>query len=96
MTPTVHFDVKLSKRSGGGQLLKSVGLPNSGTGPKTTGEVLDSSDLDQLSDCDQYITPLCLRALYGFLYEPLVPEKNSYGIGEYADVIERILFEVSV
>jgi len=26
---------------------------------------------------------LCLRALYDFIYEPVVPEKNSYGIVEY-------------
>ncbi|KAG8220430.1 peptidase S8/S53 domain-containing protein [Butyriboletus roseoflavus] len=80
VTPTVHFDAKLSKRSGG---LKSIGLPSGSNGPKTTGQVLDWIDPDQLSHCDTHITPSCLRALYGFVYDPIVPEKNSYGIVEY-------------
>ena len=92
VTPTVHFDAKLSKRSGSSQSLKSIGQPGFGIGPKTTGEV--SSWTNQLSDCDTYITPSCLRALYGFYYEPVSSEKNSYGIGEYGNVVERTLFEV--
>ena len=92
VTPTVHFDTKLSKRSDSGKPFRSIGLPGSGTGPKTTGVVLD---LDQLEDCDTHITPSCLRALYGLQYEPMVPEKNSYGIGEYGDVVERSLFEAA-
>lgn len=89
VTPTVHFDAKLSKRSGGG-----IGLPT-GNGPKTTGQLLDGIDPTQLSNCDSHITPSCLRALYDFEYYPLVPEKNSYGIGEYGNVIQRTLFEVA-
>ncbi|KAI9568885.1 peptidase S8/S53 domain-containing protein [Boletus coccyginus] len=83
VTPTVHFDAKLSKRSGSTQPLRSVGLPGSGNGPKTSGQVLDWTFLNQLTDCDTHITPLCLRVLYGLFYEPFVPEKNSYGIVEY-------------
>ncbi|KAG9312210.1 peptidase S8/S53 domain-containing protein [Chiua virens] len=84
VTPTVHFDAKLSKRSGGdNQPLKNVGQPSSGNGPKTAGGSL-SEILDQLEDCDKQITPVCLRALYGFEYEPMVPGNNSYGIVEYS------------
>ncbi|KAG9312226.1 peptidase S8/S53 domain-containing protein [Chiua virens] len=81
--PTVQFDAKLSKRSGGdGETLRDVGQPSSGNGPKTAGGSL-SKVLDQLDSCDQQITPACLRALYGFVYQPKVPENNSYGIVEY-------------
>jgi hypothetical protein len=85
VTPTIHFDAKLPKRSGNGQTLKSVGLPISGNGPKTTGIVLDIAQLNvtDLLNCDKRITPSCLRALYGFFYEPRVPWNNSYGIVEY-------------
>ncbi|KIJ66050.1 hypothetical protein HYDPIDRAFT_87640 [Hydnomerulius pinastri MD-312] len=80
VTPTVHFDAKLSKRDGV-RKVQPVGLPGEGTGPKTTGQV--SSWIDQLEDCDNHITPLCLRALYGLIYEPLSADNNSYGIVEY-------------
>ncbi|KAH0829078.1 putative tripeptidyl-peptidase I [Lanmaoa asiatica] len=83
VTPTVHFDAKLSKRSGSGQPLRTVGLPGSSTGPKTTGELLDWTNLNQLVDCDTHITPLCLRALYGLLYEPVVPERIVTRVVEY-------------
>ncbi|KAG9312230.1 peptidase S8/S53 domain-containing protein [Chiua virens] len=84
VTPTVHFDAKLSKRSGGdGQPSRSLGQPGNGNGPKTSGGPL-SEILDPLEHCDRQITPACLRALYGFVYQPKVPEKNSYGIVEYA------------
>jgi tripeptidyl-peptidase-1 len=32
--------------------------------------------------CDEYITPNCLRALYGLFYKPVATDKNSYGIGQ--------------
>ncbi|KAG9312225.1 peptidase S8/S53 domain-containing protein [Chiua virens] len=84
ITPTVHFDAKLSKRSGGdNQLPRGVGQPGSGNGPKTKGDFL-SEVLDQLENCDQQITPACLRALYGFTYQPKIPGNNSYGIVEYS------------
>ena len=90
VTPTVHFDAKLSKRSSSGQPLRTVGLPNSGNGPKTTGQLLELADLgSELEKCDSQITPACLRALYNFNYVPVATEKNSYGIGECVDVVER-------
>ncbi|KAF8132082.1 peptidase S8/S53 domain-containing protein [Boletus edulis] len=82
VTPTVHFDAKLSKRSDGSLPLKSVGQPSSGNGPKTVAQVLDMTALGQLATCDKYTTPLCLRALYNFWYTP-TSKKNTYGIVEY-------------
>jgi len=78
VTPTVHFDAVLGKRSFE-QAAKLVGQPNSGNGPKTTGAIETLST--GLEDCDQIITPICLRALYGLEYEPLSPSQNSYGVG---------------
>ncbi|KIJ65943.1 hypothetical protein HYDPIDRAFT_166913 [Hydnomerulius pinastri MD-312] len=79
VTPSVHFDAKLSKR--GDTAFRPIGKPGSGNGPKTTGTV--TNWIDQLEDCDNHITPICLRALYGLIYEPLSADKNSYGIVEY-------------
>lgn len=57
-----------------------LGTPGQGfNGPKTTGEI--STLFDELVNCDKQITPSCLRALYGLVYEPLSASKNSYGIG---------------
>lgn len=81
VTPTVHFDTKILKRSGSSEgTARNVGQPGYGSHPKTTGEI--TTLLNQLETCDQQITPICLRALYGLVYEPLAAEKNSYGIGK--------------
>jgi tripeptidyl-peptidase-1 len=87
VTPTVHFDAKISKRSSSSSpdgFARSVGQPGHGTYPKTTGEI--QSLLNQLETCDQQITPICLRALYGLVYEPLAADKNSYGIGKLSNM----------
>ena len=85
VTPTIHFDVKLSKRSGGDPSHKSVGRPERGNGPTTNGVVVN---LNELESCDTHITPLCLRALYGLWYEPVSAKNNSYGIGESGGVVK--------
>lgn len=64
--------------------LHAVRQPGHGTFPKTTGEI--QSLLNQLESCDKQITPICLRALYGLVYEPLAASKNSYGIGKLSNV----------
>lgn len=90
VTPTVHFDAKISKRSGSGSpegIARSVGQPGHGTSPKTTGEI--QTLLNQLESCDKQITPICLRALYGLVYEPLAASKNSYGIGKLSNMTLR-------
>ena len=43
--------------------------------------------LDELENCDEHITPNCLRALYDFVYVPLATKKNSIGIGELVRAI---------
>jgi len=83
VTPTVHFNAKILKRSGGGStdgIGLSIGQLGSGTHPKTIGEI--QTFMNDLEDCDKQITPICLRALYGLVYEPMAATKNSYGIGE--------------
>lgn len=72
VTPTLHFDVPLNRRtekrkveSGVG---KSVGKPgNSGSYPinlHSDGTIKTIST--ELSQCDAHITPICLEALYKF------------------------------
>jgi tripeptidyl-peptidase I len=54
--------------------------------PKSGGTLDDStvsSIIGNLANCSNAITLDCLRALYDFEYDPVVPEKNSYGIVEY-------------
>lgn len=81
VTPSVHFDAKLTRRSGGesGSPARGIGQPGVGITPKTTGTV--SGIINELEDCDNHITPICLRTLYGLFYEPLATDENSYGIG---------------
>ena len=79
MTPTVHFDAILQKRGGTAVPARKIGQPGVGITPKTTGSI--SNLFDQLKNCDQVITPACLRALYGLVYQPLSGDRNSYAIG---------------
>ncbi|KAH9933251.1 subtilisin-like protein [Epithele typhae] len=79
--PVVHRRDKASKAS-------QVGQPGFGpVSPKTTGTIsvgaLEDDIFHELEQCDTQITPDCIRALYGFLYEPLAASKNSIGIVEY-------------
>ncbi|KAF8478880.1 subtilisin-like protein [Gautieria morchelliformis] len=82
--PTVNFDARIMPRSNPNPTLtparkgaaifpmvKSEGKQATGIGHGT------------LSNCDQEITPDCLRALYNFHYTPVATDKNSYGIVEY-------------
>ncbi|KAG1746464.1 peptidase S8/S53 domain-containing protein [Suillus lakei] len=80
--PSVNFDAKLKGRSGSElEPARAIGQPGVGITPKTTGSI--SQIVTELEQCDQYITPVCLRALYGLVYEPVATENNSYGIVEY-------------
>jgi tripeptidyl-peptidase-1 len=80
VTPTIHFDAKISKRDKYGRV--PIGQPGQGSIPKTTGQI--DGLLDQIEDCDKQITPICLRALYGLWYQPVSGNVNSYGIVEYS------------
>ncbi|KAI0266070.1 subtilisin-like protein [Gloeopeniophorella convolvens] len=82
--PTVHFNTRvpedprrLRKRANPSHL----GQPSSPNGPKTNGVKVDAKP--SLGQCDQFITPDCLRALYNFYYTPKATNKNSYGIVEF-------------
>ncbi|KAF8173454.1 peptidase S8/S53 domain-containing protein [Pholiota molesta] len=81
VTPSIHFDAVLRKRGGVTQPARKIGLPGVGITPKTTGEIHNL--YHQLEHCDTQITPVCLRALYGLVYEPLSARNNSFGIVEY-------------
>ncbi|KAF8993521.1 subtilisin-like protein [Cyathus striatus] len=81
--PTVHFNHKplqkrgLAKRDG----FKGLGSPSVHEGPKQSGQQITITP--SLANCDQMITPDCLRALYNFKYKPIATKKNSYGILEF-------------
>ncbi|OBZ72683.1 Aorsin [Grifola frondosa] len=83
ITPTLHFDLKVKrgpamKRSAA----KNVGQPGFGpVSPKTTGKI--QTIFNELEHCNEQITPICLRALYNFVYTPFAASKNSIGIVEY-------------
>ena len=99
ITPTVHFDARLgpaepAKEKKGSALKRrgvipnvgsSIGRPGSGSLPKP-GRTLDfiQSIISELSMCDQYIVPDCLRALY--LIPPVVTnlQTNPFGVVEYS------------
>jgi tripeptidyl-peptidase-1 len=57
-----------------------IGQPSNTNGPKTNGVNVDIAL--SMANCDEFITPECLRALYDFYYIPTTTAKNSYGIGE--------------
>lgn len=87
VTPTVHFNIIhrssiLNTRGPAVSSAPKIGVPGKGfEGPKTTGKI--SKLYGGLFKCDEQITPTCLRALYGLVYEPLAASKNSYAIGTY-------------
>ena len=56
-------------------------MPSTSTGPKTNGAKVTITPA--LENCDELITPDCLRALYSVDYTPVATAKNSYGIGKY-------------
>jgi tripeptidyl-peptidase-1 len=65
---------------------KSLGRPDSFNGPKLSPDRASSSlkgIITELENCDEFITPFCLRALYNVVYKPVATHKNSYGIVEY-------------
>lgn len=43
---------------------------------------------NELENCDEQIVPNCLRALYDFVYYPLVPDKNSLAIGKCCKAVD--------
>ncbi|KAL8739876.1 MAG: hypothetical protein Q9190_007361 [Brigantiaea leucoxantha] len=93
--PTVHFDTKIIDKPGQDQKAKKRDVPtnhqpgdpsNIAWNPKK-GKTIASPNspspgvVYNLANCNQYITPECLRALYNFSNGTLA--KSSYGIVEY-------------
>ena len=60
-----------------------VGAPGSGSLPKKGANIDIKGFVDELKNCDLFITPNCLRALYEFPPGVSANPKNSYGIVEY-------------
>ncbi|KAG8221246.1 peptidase S8/S53 domain-containing protein [Butyriboletus roseoflavus] len=82
VTPSVHFDAKLTRR-GGTDPARSVRNPSTGVQENSPG-VVQGPPPTNGEDCDQYITPDCLRALYGLSdTPPHATRSNSFGIVEY-------------
>ncbi|KAG1818301.1 peptidase S8/S53 domain-containing protein [Suillus variegatus] len=80
---SAHVDFVLPSRRSGSppEASHSLGQPGVGITPKTTGTI--SQLVTELEQCDEYITPICLRALYGLVYEPVSTDINSFGVVEY-------------
>jgi tripeptidyl-peptidase-1 len=87
VTPTVHFNVIVSRSPEASyRKIDASGTPINTNmqgrpfnSPMTTGST--SEIFNQLDDCDQLITPLCLRALYGLDYKPRATSNNSFAVG---------------
>lgn len=94
--PTVHFDARLkrdpskkyrAKRDLSPVGNKSPGMPGSGSLPKG-GLSVDArpDEMSDLANCDSFITPDCLRALYEFpvnKQSATAQKINSIGVVEY-------------
>ncbi|KAJ7089341.1 subtilisin-like protein [Mycena belliarum] len=81
--PTIDFDSILPKRSASTSTKIALGQPGAGTvSPKMT-TTMPAIFSDSVANCDNEITPACLRALYGLYYLPVATADNSYGIVEY-------------
>lgn len=94
--PTVHFDQRLRDDPENSLLKRSVkpavkpgvakgvGSPNNGFLPKKGASFASFKQIwQQLENCDKYIVPNCLRALYEFPPGFTKNKNNSYGIVEY-------------
>lgn len=83
VTPSVHFDTKLTRRSGdqGAAQARGIGHPGIGIATPETGGTVSGVN-GELDECNEYITPICLRTLYDLFYTPVATNKNSYGIGQ--------------
>ncbi|KAJ7474183.1 peptidase S8/S53 domain-containing protein [Mycena latifolia] len=84
VTPSVDFNAILTKRSDSTSTRLRMGQPGGGTLlpnlNTTTSTILQGGDLE---NCDQQITPACVRALYGLYYTPVAADQNSFAIVEY-------------
>lgn len=92
--PTVHFTQNPSPRNPvKRRSFEPIGVPGTGLqfGPKTNGKLVKITPV--LEDCDEIITPDCLRALYSIDHTPVASHKNTFGIGDYSP-FTRMLFRL--
>ncbi|KDQ15066.1 hypothetical protein BOTBODRAFT_301248 [Botryobasidium botryosum FD-172 SS1] len=86
ITPTLHFNVPLSKRDENAHSRASkaalIGQPGHSAVQPHQGAAVENIFTD-LRNCSKQTTLDCLRALYKIDYEPVVKDKNGYGIVEY-------------
>ncbi|KDQ15077.1 hypothetical protein BOTBODRAFT_32062 [Botryobasidium botryosum FD-172 SS1] len=91
ITPTLHFDIQLSKRSSDApnvvhasvpKTAARIGQPGHSVAQPHKGEVVEDI-FTELKNCDKQTTLDCLKALYHIDYVPLAKDENSYGIVEY-------------
>ncbi|KAL9021903.1 MAG: hypothetical protein Q9185_000917 [Variospora sp. 1 TL-2023] len=61
-----------------------IGAPSSGSLPKEGARINIQGLIDELENCNRFITPNCLRALYLFPPGLTANPENSYGIVEYS------------
>ncbi|KAL8986875.1 MAG: hypothetical protein Q9177_003869 [Variospora cf. flavescens] len=61
-----------------------IGAPSSGSLPKEGARINIQGLIDELENCNRFITPNCLRALYMFPPGRTANPENSYGIVEYS------------
>ncbi|KAG9594897.1 subtilisin-like protein, partial [Aureobasidium melanogenum] len=90
VTPSLHFDTRVTERSnkfGKRDVVpntgKQIGQPSSGSTPVLGKWINKSQFITQLEQCDEQITPNCLKALYQIPKSTGKSVKNSYGIVEY-------------
>lgn len=85
--PSTHFDAKIRRSSRSGHAkrqLVTTGRPTL-TGEPRFGQYLDSSSMSSgFGDCDEYITPDCLRTLYQLPDSMAGNSNSSLGVVEYA------------
>ncbi|KIJ32810.1 hypothetical protein M422DRAFT_265293 [Sphaerobolus stellatus SS14] len=82
--PTVNFDTRITPRPSSNKKRSTERKASINKHIVTTGQKAKSPPVpSSLANCDENITPDCLRALYNFNYKPIATKKNSYGIVEY-------------
>ncbi|CAL1713696.1 unnamed protein product [Somion occarium] len=79
--PTAHFNHRVPSDPSRKRSFERIGMPSANTGPKTNGKKVAITP--SLENCDQMITPDCLRALYSIDVTPVATDQNSFGIVEF-------------
>jgi tripeptidyl-peptidase-1 len=90
VTPSLHFDTRVTDRSDRIEKRdvtpntgKTIGQPGSWSTPHVGKYINKSQLIKELEQCDEQITPNCLKALYKIPKSTGKSVKNSYGIVEY-------------